>query len=262
MVKVGGLADVVAALSKALRLLGHKVTIALPRYPGDRRRRPDAGAAPHPHHLRPPGHAHRDDRSSTAATAPASSFLLLDAAGPDGNALFDRPGVYGEDGEVDLRSTTTAASASSARRVAEFVRQPRRGWAPFDIVHAHDRPAAPSSALPPPRARRRPRRQDPHRAHPAQPRPPGRLPPRGAGACSAWAPSTSPSTGSSSTARSTTPQGRHPRGRPAITAVSTTYAREILTPSWATASTAALAAARRAISSASPTASTTWSTTP
>src|SRR5580704_5478682 len=34
MVKVGGLADVVAALSKALRLLGHKVTIALPRYPG------------------------------------------------------------------------------------------------------------------------------------------------------------------------------------------------------------------------------------
>ena len=33
MVKVGGLADVVGALSKALRLLGHKVTIALPRYP-------------------------------------------------------------------------------------------------------------------------------------------------------------------------------------------------------------------------------------
>src|SRR4029078_4438949 len=33
MAKVGGLADVVAALSKALRLLGHKVTIALPRYP-------------------------------------------------------------------------------------------------------------------------------------------------------------------------------------------------------------------------------------
>ncbi len=33
MVKVGGLADVVSALSKALRLLGHKVTIAIPRYP-------------------------------------------------------------------------------------------------------------------------------------------------------------------------------------------------------------------------------------
>src|SRR5580700_10297890 len=33
MVKVGGLADVIAALSKALRLLGHKVTIALPRFP-------------------------------------------------------------------------------------------------------------------------------------------------------------------------------------------------------------------------------------
>ncbi|WP_437986572.1 glycogen/starch synthase [Sorangium sp. So ce117] len=32
IVKVGGLADVVSSLSKALRLLGHKVTIALPRY--------------------------------------------------------------------------------------------------------------------------------------------------------------------------------------------------------------------------------------
>ena len=31
--KVGGLADVVFALSKTLRGLGHKVTLALPRYP-------------------------------------------------------------------------------------------------------------------------------------------------------------------------------------------------------------------------------------
>ena len=31
-VRVGGVADVIAALSKALRLLGHKVTIAMPRY--------------------------------------------------------------------------------------------------------------------------------------------------------------------------------------------------------------------------------------
>src|SRR5450631_4121413 len=32
-VKVGGLADVSSALPKALRLLGHGVTIVLPRYP-------------------------------------------------------------------------------------------------------------------------------------------------------------------------------------------------------------------------------------
>jgi starch synthase len=32
-VKVGGLADVTASLTKALRGLGHKVTIALPRFP-------------------------------------------------------------------------------------------------------------------------------------------------------------------------------------------------------------------------------------
>src|SRR5688572_33482839 len=33
LVKVGGLGDVVAALSKALRQLGHKVTLAMPRFP-------------------------------------------------------------------------------------------------------------------------------------------------------------------------------------------------------------------------------------
>ncbi|HEY2365471.1 MAG TPA: glycogen/starch synthase, partial [Polyangiaceae bacterium] len=32
-VKVGGLADVAAALPKALRALGHKVTLVLPRFP-------------------------------------------------------------------------------------------------------------------------------------------------------------------------------------------------------------------------------------
>ena len=32
-VKVGGLADVVAALPKALRALGHSVTLVLPRFP-------------------------------------------------------------------------------------------------------------------------------------------------------------------------------------------------------------------------------------
>ncbi|HEU4537492.1 MAG TPA: glycogen/starch synthase, partial [Polyangiaceae bacterium] len=31
--KAGGLGDVVAALTKHLRLLGHKVTLVLPRYP-------------------------------------------------------------------------------------------------------------------------------------------------------------------------------------------------------------------------------------
>ena len=33
-VKVGGLADVAASLPKALRGLGHKVTVIVPRFPG------------------------------------------------------------------------------------------------------------------------------------------------------------------------------------------------------------------------------------
>ncbi len=139
MVKVGGLADVVAALSKALRLLGHKVTIALPRYPGV-----EAGGLMLARRLTPitfgpPGHRTEmtvyDGRLGSGV-----ELLLLDAAGPDGNALFDRPGVYGEDG-VDYPDNDRRFGLF-CQGVAEFVRSRAEAGAPFDIVHAHDWPAA------------------------------------------------------------------------------------------------------------------------
>src|SRR4051812_21489828 len=95
MVKVGGLADVVAALSKALRLLGHKVTIALPRYPAF-----EAGGLLLARRLTPlvlpatPGGGERaeltvfDGRLSSGV-----DLMLFDVPG-----LFDRPQPYGENG--------------------------------------------------------------------------------------------------------------------------------------------------------------------
>src|SRR5690348_5721860 len=99
MVKVGGLGDVVAALAKALRLLGHKVTIALPRYPAL-----EAGGLLLARRLTPlvlPGpsgsRSHGDSAELTVFDGRLGSgvdLLVLDVPG-----MFDRPGVYGEGGE-------------------------------------------------------------------------------------------------------------------------------------------------------------------
>src|SRR5580704_64265 len=138
MVKVGGLADVVAALSKALRLLGHKVTIALPRYPGV-----EAGGLMLARRLTPvvlPADAQRGIPGAEVTVydgrlGSGVDLLVLDAPG-----LFDRPGIYGEGG-VDYADNDRRFGVF-CRAVAEIVRQRAEAGAPFDIVHAHDWPAA------------------------------------------------------------------------------------------------------------------------
>jgi starch synthase len=134
MVKVGGLADVVAALSKALRLLGHKVTIALPRYPGV-----EAGGLMLARRLTPivVGSAgHRTEMTVyDGRLGSGVELLLLDAPG-----LFDRPGVYGENG-ADYPDNDRRFGLF-CQGVAEVVRMRAEGGSPFDIVHAHDWPAA------------------------------------------------------------------------------------------------------------------------
>jgi starch synthase len=138
MVKVGGLADVVAALSKALRLLGHKVTIALPRYPAV-----EAGGLLLARRLTPlslPADPKKgipgvevtlyDGRLGSGV-----ELLLLDVPG-----LYDRAGVYGEEG-ADYPDNARRF-AVFCRAVAEVVRTREEAGQPFDIVHAHDWPAA------------------------------------------------------------------------------------------------------------------------
>lgn len=138
MAKVGGLADVVAALSKALRLLGHKVTIALPRYPAV-----EAGGLMLARRLTPivlPGvPAHGIPAAEVTVydgrLGSGVDLLLLDAPG-----LFDRPGVYGEGG-ADYPDNARRFGLF-CRAVAEVVRHREEAGQPFDIVHAHDWPAA------------------------------------------------------------------------------------------------------------------------
>jgi starch synthase len=133
-VKVGGLADVVAALPKALRQLGHKVTILVPRFPAF-----EAAGLSLARRLTP---------LKFTLGAKAWEVTLFDARLPtqvelvvvDAPGLYDRPGVYGENGED--YPDNAARFAVLSRAAAEIVKQRALGGAPFDVVHCQDWPAA------------------------------------------------------------------------------------------------------------------------
>jgi starch synthase len=132
--KVGGLADVMAALSKALRQLGHKVTLALPRFPPLER-----GGLLVARRLTPlsfsMGHQQVEVTVYDGRLGSGVELLLFDAPG-----LYDREGIYGERGEDYPDNARRFALFS--RAAAELVRQRAEAGAPFDMVHAHDWPSA------------------------------------------------------------------------------------------------------------------------
>lgn len=137
MVKVGGLADVVSALSKALRLLGHKVTIAIPRYPAL-----EASGLLLARRLTPitlPGDDRREVTLYDGRLGSGVDLVVIDAPG-----LFDRPGVYGEEKDYPDNAQRFGLFC---RAVVELARQRELAGAPFDVVHAHDWPAAPIAYL-------------------------------------------------------------------------------------------------------------------
>jgi starch synthase len=133
-VKVGGLADVSAALPKTLKSLGHKVTIVMPRSPAFE----DAGLLV-ARRLTPL----RIDLGGTAydvtvfdgRLASQVDLVLVDAPG-----LFDRPGIYGERGEDYPDNAKRFAVLS--RAAAEIAKQRADAGAPFDVVHVNDWPTA------------------------------------------------------------------------------------------------------------------------
>jgi starch synthase len=133
-VKVGGLADVAAALPKALRALGHKVTVVLPRFPAleqggllvARRLTPVRA---------PLGGITYDVTLFDGRLASQVDIVLVDAPG-----FYDRAGVYGERGEDYPDNAVRFALLSYA--AAEIARQRAAGGAPFDVLHCHDWPAA------------------------------------------------------------------------------------------------------------------------
>jgi starch synthase len=133
-VKVGGLADVSAALPKTLRSLGHRVTIVMPRFPAFE----EAGLL-FARRLTPLSLTLGDTTyEATVYDGRLSSqveLALIDVPG-----LFDRPGVYGEKGEDYPDNAVRFAVLS--RAAAELARQRAGDGAPFDVVHTNDWPTA------------------------------------------------------------------------------------------------------------------------
>lgn len=133
-VKVGGLADVSAALPKTLKALGHKVTIVMPRFPAFEEAGLLLARRLTPLSIELGGATHEvtvfDGRLATQV-----DLVLLDAPG-----LFDRAGVYGDRGEDYPDNAKRFAVLS--RAVAEIVRQRAEGGSPADLVHLNDWPTA------------------------------------------------------------------------------------------------------------------------
>ena len=124
-------ADSIASLAKALRQLGHDVTVALPRYPGF-----EASGLLVARRLTPlllPGGG-----EVTVFDGQLSSgvgLVLFDAP-----VLYDRPGVYGE-GAKDYPDNAKRFGLL-CEAAAALVRQRAGQGQAFDMLHLHDWPAA------------------------------------------------------------------------------------------------------------------------
>ena len=133
-VKVGGLADVAAALPKALRGLGHRVTLVLPRFPAF-----EQGGLLMARRLTPLslklGERQLDVTVYDGKLASQVELVLIDAPG-----LYDRPGVYGERGEDYPDNPVRFAVLSAA--AAELARERARAGTPYDVIHCNDWPTA------------------------------------------------------------------------------------------------------------------------
>ena len=122
--RVTAAGDVVLALTKGLRQLGHRVTLALPRY-----------AAFEEHGLL------LARRLTPLAVPGGGDVTVFDGQHSSGAelVLFDVPGLMGPG---DLTATEPSASVREpfqafGRAAAALVAQ-RREQQPFDVVHAHD----------------------------------------------------------------------------------------------------------------------------
>jgi starch synthase len=135
-VKVGGLADVSAALPKTLKALGHKVTIVMPRFPAFEEAGLLLARRLTPLALELGGKKHEvtvyDGRLPSGV-----DLVLLDAPG-----LFDRAGVYGDRRTAQDYPDNAMRFAVLSRAVAEIVKQRAESGSPPDLVHVNDWPTA------------------------------------------------------------------------------------------------------------------------
>jgi starch synthase len=123
--KTGGLADVVGALPKALAKLGHQLEVVLPRY-----------------RMTKPGKPEGTMQSLTLPLGDGFKFASIQNAGAADNvqtylvecpSLFDRPGLYQEDGEDYPDNAQRFAAFSFAA-----LELTKRSATPQDVIHCHD----------------------------------------------------------------------------------------------------------------------------
>jgi starch synthase len=128
--KVGGLADVSAALTKALRVLGHAVTVVMPRLPPL-----EAQGLLLARRLTPLrftlGEVAIEATLLDGRLASQVDLVVVDVPG-----LFDRQGVYGEGGRDYPDNALRFATFS--RAAAELVRQRTASGRAVDVVHCND----------------------------------------------------------------------------------------------------------------------------
>ena len=133
-VKVGGLADVSAALPKALRSLGNSVTIVMPRFPALEQQGLLLARRLTPLRFALGGGAFE------ATVFDGRLASQVDLVVIDVPELFDRAGVYGERSQD--YSDNALRFAVLARGAAELVRQRVAAGRSVDVVHANDWPTA------------------------------------------------------------------------------------------------------------------------
>jgi starch synthase len=133
-VKVGGLADVAAALPKALRGLGHKVTIVAPRFAEF-----EAGGLLMARRLTPIkatlGPKTYDVTVFDGRLPSQVDLVLVDVPG-----MYDRGGVYGAAG-ADYPDNAVRFALLS-RAAAELAKARALAGTPYDVVHCNDWPSA------------------------------------------------------------------------------------------------------------------------
>ncbi|MGC4088828.1 MAG: glycogen/starch synthase [Polyangiaceae bacterium] len=125
--RVTAAADSVAALAKALRQLGHGVTVALPRTSGFQSNGPLMAR-----------------RLTPLAVEPGLDVTVLDGQLPSGVSLvlFDSPELTSEAPEHEGQRVAMLARAAHA-----LVRERREQGKRVDVVHLHDYAAAAAAAL-------------------------------------------------------------------------------------------------------------------
>jgi starch synthase len=133
-VKVGGLADVALALPKALRQLGHKPTIVMPRFAAL-----EASGLLAARRLTPLSFT-LGDRTWEVTLYDTRLPTQVDVVLVDAPGLYDRAGVYG-DASGDYKDNATRFAVLS-RAAAEIAKQRAIAGSPVDIVHCHDWPTA------------------------------------------------------------------------------------------------------------------------